>query len=184
MDNTISTWLGHQIDPLQMSMPLDIRDIAHQLAFICRFNGGVEHHYSVAQHSIELAEMVPNRLKRAALLHDSAEVLVGDILPFWKSMFPEIRVVERQILARIMETFGVPWTPEIEAELKGYEVVLLATEKRDLKPKDTSTWSNLDGVTPLAERIEPLSNTVAEAFFLRYWQILETQRKSMHLHVA
>lgn len=184
MSDLISTWLGNQIDPLAMAVPLDLRDIAHELAYICRFNGGVEHHYSVAQHSIELAEMVPARLKKAAMLHDAAECLTGDLLPFWKTMFPEIRAVERKILAKIMEHFQVAWTPEIEAELKRYELVLLATEKRDLKPRDTSAWSNLEGVTPLAERIVPLSNTVAEAFFLRYWQLLDAQQKAVRLHVA
>lgn len=59
--------------------------IAWALAMICRFNGHITHHYSVAQHSLNCLEVArqwfPNDtgLHLACLLHDAHEAYLGDI---------------------------------------------------------------------------------------------------------
>ncbi len=60
---------------------IDIRDIAHSLSHICRFNGHTNLFYSVAAHSIFVAERMPGsaREKLSALLHDAAEAYVCDV---------------------------------------------------------------------------------------------------------
>jgi len=75
----IITHTGKKID-IENTRPedIDINDIAFALSHIPRFNGHVGC-YSVAQHSVHVAELAPNRLTVAALLHDAAETYIGDL---------------------------------------------------------------------------------------------------------
>lgn len=63
---------------------VSIRDVAHHLARINRYNGATPHPYSVAQHSLLCAELVRTWGGSAseqleALLHDAPEAYYGDI---------------------------------------------------------------------------------------------------------
>ena len=64
-------------------------DIVHSLAHICRFNGHCKHHYSVAQHSLLVASIVPDEDQLPALLHDAAEAYVGDMVQPLKRLLKE-----------------------------------------------------------------------------------------------
>ena len=56
--------------------------IAQQLSRICRYGGATPHFYSVARHSLLVAELVPHdpALRLAALVHDAHECWIGDVL--------------------------------------------------------------------------------------------------------
>jgi len=59
-------------------------DIAHSLAQICRFGGHCKRHYSVAEHSLFVAEIlrsrgIPAPGQLAGLLHDAHEAYCGDM---------------------------------------------------------------------------------------------------------
>lgn len=57
-----------------------IDDISHHLALTVRYNGALPWNYSVAHHSLLVADIVPEELKLAALLHDAPEAYTGDLV--------------------------------------------------------------------------------------------------------
>lgn len=86
---------------------IDIIDIAHSLANQCRFSGHIQSFYSVAEHSCKVAEMVPQKYKLAALLHDAAEAYITDIpRPLKYFLAGKIVKLENKILKLIAEKYG------------------------------------------------------------------------------
>ena len=88
------TWiLTNSAKPMSLLRPradlVTPADIAHSLAHICRFNGHCKHHYSVAQHSLLVASIVPDEDQLPALLHDAAEAYVGDMVRPLKQLLKE-----------------------------------------------------------------------------------------------
>ena len=168
-DVFVSTFLGNRFYPLRPHIDdIEIEDIAHGLAYQCRFNGQTSSFYSVAQHSVLVASLVPDELKLAALLHDAAEAYLGDIVKPLKMLVPEFAPIEKRVMEIIGQRFCV--TGLTDLRIKHADLTLLATEKRDLMPNSVETWSYLEGVAPLREKIEPLSPEVAKREFLEVWQ--------------
>jgi 5'-nucleotidase len=110
---------GRRLDLLDPS-PLDveIEDIAHGLARVARWNGQTEgaHIFSVAQHALlveALARAKVPRLdvtaRRAVLLHDAPEYVIGDMIsPFKAVIGDSYKAVEKRLLAAIHLRFGLP----------------------------------------------------------------------------
>jgi hypothetical protein len=80
------TFTGRQFWPCD-PRPEDVclEDIAHHLALMCRFGGACRVFYSVAEHSVRVAELVWDRTNGdreaalAGLLHDASEAYLVDI---------------------------------------------------------------------------------------------------------
>jgi hypothetical protein len=118
---------GRRLDLLDPS-PLDIEiaDIAHGLARVARWNGQTKgaHAFSVAQHSVLVERLVGElnpRLSREArlmaLLHDSPEYVVGDLIsPFKAAVGINYKALEERLQAAIHLRFGLP--AQISATLK------------------------------------------------------------------
>jgi 5'-deoxynucleotidase YfbR-like HD superfamily hydrolase len=110
---------GRRLDLLDPS-PLDVEidDIAHGLARVARWNGQTKgaHIFSVAQHSLlveTLARAKVPRLdaagRRAILLHDAPEYVIGDMIsPFKAVIGDSYKAVERRLLAAIHLRFALP----------------------------------------------------------------------------
>jgi hypothetical protein len=62
-------------DPSQIC----ITDIAHALSNLCRFTGHGKRFYSIAEHSIHVASLLPAELKLEGLLHDASEAYINDL---------------------------------------------------------------------------------------------------------
>lgn len=83
---------------------VDIDDIAGALAKINRFNGHTNIPFSVAEHCIIGSYIAPLELKMEALLHDTAEAYIGDMILPVKYYFPAIEVLESRIAGTIIDT--------------------------------------------------------------------------------
>ncbi|MBS1157879.1 MAG: phosphohydrolase [Proteobacteria bacterium] len=168
----VSTFLGNRFFLTRPRIDdVAIEDIAHGLAYQCRFNGQTQEFYSVAQHSLMVMHLVPEELRLAALLHDAAEAYLGDMVKPLKNLFPEFSRIEAQVMRIIGHRFGVELARP-DSAIKCADLIALATEKRDLMPHSTETWANLQNVTPLPERIRPLAPMGAKAAFLESFQQL------------
>ena len=66
----------------------NIYSIAYSLSFINRFTGHAGA-YSVAQHSILVAQHLPEEFKLSGLLHDATEAYLSDVSSPLKRLMPE-----------------------------------------------------------------------------------------------
>lgn len=122
-------------------------DIAHALSHVARFGGHTRHHYSVAQHSLLVASLVPPGLQLTALLHDATEAYIGDLVRPLKALLPDYSEIEHGIWLAICDRFNLD--PVLPASIHQADMIALATERRDLMPDHAEPWPCLAGVEPL-----------------------------------
>jgi 5'-deoxynucleotidase YfbR-like HD superfamily hydrolase len=152
-----------------------IQDIAHGLSNECRYAGQCLHFYSVAQHCVLASYLVPNGLAMEALFHDSTEAYLKDLPTWLKMLLPGYREIEERFEQVIRIKFGLP-TGEVRATnkriIKEVDYKLLATEKRDLMPRDGEDWTFLKNVSPMPFEIVPWTPKEAkEKFLARYEEL-------------
>ena len=159
----------YPIDP----RPEDIRieDIAHALSLLCRFGGHVREHYSVAQHSIIVAHMLPPRLQLAGLLHDATEAYLVDVPRPIKVALPGYKELEDALSGVISFVYGVDFSDPL---IKRADNVALLTEARDLLSQVPDGWGYTEEPAPF--RIMPIDAQRAEAAFLKMFHDLTRPR--------
>lgn len=150
------TWIitstGKRFDLLEPKAAMvDLVDIGHALAQLCRFTGHTSTHYSVAQHSYIVAELVPHEHRLQALLHDATEAYVGDLAGPLKKMLPAYSEIEHNVWLAICEHFHID--PELAPCVKQADLVALATERRDLIRPHADQWECLKGIEPAPKHI-------------------------------
>jgi len=143
----IQTFTGRAFYPLDPRIEdVDIRDIAHALSNLCRFNGHSKRFYSVAEHSSNMARTLRRRGasledQRLALLHDAAEAYLLDIprpLKRLSIMAPYIEA-ELRIEATIAAALGlrtIAKSPLVEE----YDTRILVDEAEALMRVDIIPW--------------------------------------------
>ena len=110
---------GRRLDLLDPSpLDIEIEDIAHGLARVARWNGQTigDHPFSVAQHSVVVEEIVAHmqpavepQWRLAALLHDAAEYVIGDMIsPFKAALGLDYHQFEDRMEHAIHLRFGLP----------------------------------------------------------------------------
>ena len=171
----VSTKSGRRVALLNPSpSQIVIGDIAHGLAHQCRFNGQTNKFYSVAQHSVLVASILPRELRLAGLLHDASEAYLGDVVQPLKDLLPEYRSIEARFCDVLGERFGV--TLQHNDAIRHADLVVLATERRDLMPMDMADWSSIAGITPMRRTIRPKSPEAASAQFMEMFFSLTNQK--------
>ncbi|WP_313104939.1 phosphohydrolase [Stutzerimonas nitrititolerans] len=179
------TWIltrtGRRFDLLMpKASQVTTLDIAHALANICRFNGHTSRHYSVAQHSLLVASIVPAEHQLAALLHDTTEAYVGDMVRPLKALLPDYSSIENGIWLAICERFNLE--PELPACIHEADMVALATERRDLMPEHSERWPCLEGVTPVPYRLPEWTSTHAcIQYHSKLLELLQTTHRTRAL---
>ena len=165
----MEVYSGKAIDPLNLK-PEDIRitDIAHALSNICRYGGHCAHFYSVAEHSVRVADIVPIGIGLAALLHDAAEAYLGDVIRPLKHLFPDIMKTEAKVAQLIMNKYVGKLDPEQIKCIRDADNVVGATEARDLMASGGKEWGNLP--LPLHNQIAAWASWVAEDIFLKRFE--------------
>jgi 5'-deoxynucleotidase YfbR-like HD superfamily hydrolase len=173
---SITTRSGRQVNLLNPQYAqIDIGDIAHGLAYQCRFNGQTSRFYSIAQHSLMVASILPDHLKMAGLLHDAAEAYVGDVVQPLKVLLPDYQMIENRFTQLIGQRFNV--NLEYQPEVKQADLIALATEKRDLLPREKCTWEVLNGIKPLGRLTLPMTPEQSEETFMRVFMDLLSSRQ-------
>ncbi|OQS46343.1 phosphohydrolase [Chromobacterium violaceum] len=164
----VQTASGRYLD-VQDPQPddIDIADIAHHLAHLCRFGGACRQYYSEAEHAVRMAEILPPRLKLAGLLYGAAKAYAGEAVRPGGQAGP---APQHRLTAAVEARFGLHLSGDDRAELAMADACLLATERRDLMPPDNIEWPILTGVQPLAERIWPMTIAQALASFCAVYE--------------
>ncbi len=174
----MTTFTGRKFWPLDpRPEEIYIEDIAHALSLMCRFNGHCAFHYSVAQHSCYVAELVAKREPKyalTALLHDAAEAYLADIIRPVKRFLLGWQEIDSKVMHAIVARYNLARYPMPEV-VAWADNVMLAVEHRDIIPSDHE-WS-VDVFLPEATRqkILEMSPSLAEALFLQTFSRYETQ---------
>lgn len=166
MGDWLQTYTGKAFFPMDPKPEdIDIIDIAHGLSNLCRYSGQTRHFYSVAQHSVLLAQCAPEELKLHALLHDAAEAYLVDIPRPIKPHLPKYREIENRVGHVIAELFKLGGkTP---AEIKVLDDRIVADEMAQLFGKPGKAFVVPNMPEPLGVKIDPWSPGKAKAEFLR-----------------
>lgn len=123
----IRTYTGKMVNPLDLRLEdIDLKDIAHALACINRFNGHTKKPINVAQHSVYVSRLVQHAVRKnflnhedtqtfrvtalQALFHDGAEAYIGDVTKWLKAdpCMDAFRDAEDRAQEIIYVKFGLP----------------------------------------------------------------------------
>jgi 5'-deoxynucleotidase YfbR-like HD superfamily hydrolase len=184
---------GRRLDLLDPS-PLDVEisDIAHGLARVARWNGQTvgDHAFSVAQHSVLVFDVFTKlnpdaspQWQMAALLHDAAEYVIGDMIsPFKATLGDEYKQVEKRLLHAIQLRFALPATlpAALTREIKRADLVCAYFEATRLagfaENEAASFFGRPRGITAEGLDLAPLPAVKAQAAFLACFERVEQAR--------
>lgn len=181
-DTRIGDWMitytGRRFYPLDpRPEEVDFRDIAHALSLICRYGGHARRFYSVAEHSTNMCSHFLRQGKPrqagGALLHDTPEFVVGDIVRPLKPSLDGFPAIEGAVADAIFERAGLDLTPAEWDEVKAADNRIIADEARALFGEDkirSSGW--VIEAEPLGVPIRCLYPENAERIFLEMFNVL------------
>jgi len=144
------TFTGTVVD-LRKPTPgmITMLDIAHSLSMQCRYNGHIPTFYSVAEHSVRVAQQLydwghSNLTVVAGLLHDSAEAYTGDLtrpikrLPSVGDPFCSIEAGIEEVIG---EKYGLTLTP-MDPVVKEADEAVYKWEVENIRTGKFSGWPN------------------------------------------
>lgn len=168
----MTTYTGQKFWPLDpRAEEVHLEDIAHALSRICRFNGHVRSHYSVAQHAVIVSHLVPQYLAFEALHHDDAEAYLADLVrPVKKHIRQYIkheRALEKVISKRFRFKYPLP------AVIHDIDTRIVADEAESLFISEPS-WTK--EFNKIGLRIRPIPAFIAKRLYLhRHWELIDSR---------
>jgi 5'-deoxynucleotidase YfbR-like HD superfamily hydrolase len=185
---------GRRLDLLSpQPEDIEIEDIAHGLARVARWNGQTigEHAFSVAQHSIVVADILSaldpafdSRELCAGLLHDAPEYVVGDLIcPFKAAIGLDYKALEQRLLDAIYRRFGIG---EIEATVKAaikradriaayFEATRLAGFEQSEAKRFFGEPHVPEDLKRQLEELNPIATNEAQILFLARFEALSSR---------
>lgn len=174
----IRTASGQRFWPLDpRAREVQVYDLAHHLANLCRFTGAVREPYSIAQHCCLVSDLAALKarslgLSRAeikalafeGLLHDASEAYLNDVSTPVKVQ-PELagyRAAEERVRLAVCERFGLP--REETPLVKWADRMALIMEARDMMPNYAEDFG--DRGDPAPRLVEPWGHNRARIEFL------------------
>jgi hypothetical protein len=185
VDGWIQTYTGRKFWPLNpRAQDVCIEDIAWALSHKARFGGHCRAGlYTVAQHSVLVSRHCGPEDALWGLLHDACEAYWPDILSPVKESIRDLAgrpcaldVYEGRIQRAVCQRFGLP--ARCPPSVKAADVLLLATEARDLMAPLTPGWRRTpeNGYAVPPAVIRPWPPAHARAVFLRRFERLMKAR--------
>lgn len=124
---------------------INIDDIAKALSHTNRYNGHTDLPYSVAEHCIHVASLLPPELQLIGLLHDASEAYIADIPSPFKPLIRGYEELEDHIMQRVWKKFDIPLelVEERYAEVKHVDLLMLCAEARNVKKSKGELFSDV-----------------------------------------
>lgn len=127
---------------------IDLHDICHALSNICRFTGHTKRFYSVAEHSILVANILskvtldPDVILQG-LMHDSTEAYLADVSSPFKGALKGYKKIEKRTWKRIAKAFMI--NPKMDPMVKDADWIAVFAEALTLQPKaKVENWTNFE----------------------------------------
>ncbi len=115
-----------------------VSDIAIHLCRESRFTGGTRQLFTVGLHSMVVDDLCRQEITHHALLHDSPEILIGDVPRGFKT--PDMKKLERKVLVWIYRGFRLELPFEDEwREVKAADERALHAEAHLIGPPGLSS---------------------------------------------
>lgn len=181
---------GRRLDLLDPSpFDIEIEDIARGIARVARWNGQTigAHAFSVAEHSVVVERLFdrlnPNATiadRLTALLHDSAEYVIGDMIsPFKAALGLDYKDFEARIETAVHLRFGLPAKPRsaLKKAIKKADIYCAYFEAVQIAgfSKDEANQFFTRPPDDVRIRLKPLPVTEAETLFLKRFNALNRQ---------
>lgn len=181
MSNWLGTNGGRQIDLLNPDPDqIHIEDIAIGLANVCRFGGQLHTWYSVAEHCIHVADLLPPEEQLAGLLHDAAEAYICDIpTPLKRELGFVYTDIENRVAAAIGTKFGVELVTLSPAVMQADRMMVVS--ERDAfqtKPQDWGPAYETSLRYPRLCRRFGLPMDAQEAYLKRFDHLMRLRARS------
>ena len=172
-DVWLQTHLGRQLRvPEWNHDAICLEETAYVLSGIHRFGARTDPYYTVSEHSVRVADCIAllggSALEQfVGINHEGDEALLGfDPASPLLRLLPDLKALKRLAHESYMRRYDLPI--ELPAIVKHVDLVLLATEKRDLMQPEPMRWMELP--EPLKTKIVPWPNPYAR--FVQRWREL------------
>ena len=172
----LQTYLGKQLRIPECNQDvITLEETAAVLSRICRFGARtwpLNNFYSVAEHSVRVADCIKllggtDQDQWEGINHEGDEAVLGFDPPSpLLQLCPDLKALKRKAHVAYQSKYGLPI--ELSKIVKHADLVLLATEKRDLMLAAPAPW--LPMPDPLPQKIHPWQNPYAR--FINRWREL------------